>query len=55
MGCWEDYTMKKLVRLTVLLMLAVLAATALHGCHTMGGLGKDLEKGGQKLQEAADR
>ncbi len=47
--------MKKLVRLTVLLLLAAFAATTLQGCHTVGGLGKDLEKGGQKLQEAADR
>jgi predicted small secreted protein len=47
--------MKKLIRLVVLLMLATFTAAALHGCHTMGGLGKDLEKGGQKLQDAADR
>ena len=34
----------------VLLLLAVLA---LAGCNTFEGIGKDIQKGGQKLEKAA--
>ena len=40
--------MKKLV--TVLLLALV---SALAGCNTMQGLGKDVERGGEKLQDSA--
>jgi entericidin B len=40
--------MKKLIALFVLL-----AGSALAGCHTMEGLGKDIERGGEKLQDSA--
>nr|WP_254615452.1 MULTISPECIES: entericidin A/B family lipoprotein [Cupriavidus] len=30
-------------------------ATLLAGCNTMAGLGQDIQKGGQKLEGAADR
>ncbi|AOY96186.1 entericidin AB lipoprotein [Cupriavidus sp. USMAA2-4] len=33
----------------------VLLATLLAGCNTMAGLGQDIQKGGQKLESAADR
>jgi len=32
----------------------VLFATLLAGCNTMAGLGQDLQRGGQKLEGAAD-
>lgn len=32
----------------------VLLATLLAGCNTMAGLGQDLQRGGQKLEGAAD-
>lgn len=39
-----------------LLSLALAAAlTALAGCNTMKGLGEDIERGGEKLQGAAER
>jgi predicted small secreted protein len=38
--------MKKFVALLALLMIGVLT-----GCNTMQGLGKDIERGGEKLQD----
>lgn len=40
--------MKKTAAVLALLMLAVLA-----GCNTMQGVGKDIERGGEKLQNSA--
>jgi predicted small secreted protein len=36
----------------ITLLLAVLV---LAGCNTMEGLGKDIQKGGQKLEKAAEK
>jgi predicted small secreted protein len=43
-----DSTMKRLI-------WAVLAAAVLAGCNTMHGLGEDIERGGEKLQNSADK
>ena len=40
--------MKKFVALLALLMIG-----ALSGCNTMQGLGKDIERGGEKLQNSS--
>ena len=40
--------MKKTTAVLALLMLGVLA-----GCNTMQGMGKDIERGGEKLQGTA--
>lgn len=37
---------------TLMLLLAVFVLT---GCNMMEGLGKDIKKGGEKLEKAADR
>lgn len=37
------------------LMVALLVMTALAGCNTMSGAGKDIEKGGQAIQNSAER
>jgi predicted small secreted protein len=34
-------------------LLLLLAAFALSGCNTMQGLGKDISKAGDKIEEAA--
>jgi len=34
---------------------AMLAAAVLAGCNTMHGLGQDVERGGEKIQGAADK
>lgn len=41
----QEAIMKKLVALVLALMV-----TGLAGCNTMHGLGKDIERGGEKLQ-----
>ena len=40
--------MKRLVPILLLALMSVLA-----GCNTMQGLGKDVERGGEKLQDEA--
>jgi len=41
-------TMQKLAALLLLLMAGVTA-----GCNTMEGVGKDVERGGEKMQDSA--
>ena len=36
---------------SALILLSILALT---GCNTMAGIGKDVESGGQKIQDAAE-
>ena len=40
--------------MSVRILFAVLAL-ALVGCNTMEGLGKDIKKGGDKIEKAAER
>jgi len=40
---------------TFALMIAVLGLVALTGCNTVAGIGKDVQKGGQVLQDAAKK
>ncbi len=37
------------------LILATIAALALAGCNTMAGVGKDVQKAGEKLEDAAKK
>ena len=37
------------------LMAMLLVALFAAGCNTMAGAGKDIERGGEKIQGAADR
>ena len=39
--------------LAILMMLGFLGALA--GCNTMHGLGQDIERGGEKMQDKADQ
>lgn len=43
--------MKKLMALFVLMF----ATSLITGCNTMEGLGKDIERGGEKIQDKATR
>ena len=36
-------------------VLAILAALLLGGCNTFAGAGKDIERGGEKIQGSADK
>jgi len=42
--------MKNRILLVVLLAMAAISA----GCNTIAGAGKDIERGGEKIQKAAD-
>jgi entericidin B len=44
------------VMMKILLMLVILAGYGglMMGCNTVHGLGKDVERGGEKIQEAAE-
>jgi len=42
--------MKNRILLVVLLAVSVISA----GCNTIAGAGKDIEKGGESIQKAAD-
>ncbi|MDD2722263.1 MAG: entericidin A/B family lipoprotein [Gallionella sp.] len=37
------------------LFALILAGIVLVGCNTMQGLGKDIKRGGEKLERAADK
>lgn len=43
--------MKRIISILSILMFAV----GLAGCNTMQGFGKDVEKGGEKVQGAAEK
>jgi len=45
--------MTNLKYLSGILAIAFLSATLLSGCNTMKGIGQDLKKGGEKLEETA--
>jgi predicted small secreted protein len=36
-------------------MLALVVGTTLAGCNTMAGMGKDIERAGEKIQGAAKK
>ncbi len=44
--------MKKLL---VVFLTAAFAAFAVTGCNTIAGMGKDIERGGEKIQDAAKK
>ena len=46
--------MKKIKRLLFGLCLLGAIAIFLSGCNTIEGMGKDIERGGEEIQEAAD-
>lgn len=41
-------------RLTALILLALFSVGTLSACNTMKGAGKDVQKVGEKVEEAAD-
>jgi predicted small secreted protein len=42
------------LKLTAVLSI-LLGALVFSGCHTMDGAGRDIEKAGEKIQDAADK
>ena len=50
----EVYKMEKITMKQVLGVLAILAILNLSACNTMSGLGKDVSKLGDKIEQKAD-
>jgi len=42
-------------RLVALMMLTLFSAALLSGCNTVAGAGKDVQKAGEKVEDAAKR
>jgi predicted small secreted protein len=42
------------IKMKKLIALLALGCVVLAGCNTMAGMGKDIQTGGQKLENAAD-
>ena len=49
---WMELEMRKLVIVGV---LCLFSAGFLAGCNTIGGIGKDVKKGGEAIEKAADK
>jgi len=46
----REISMKKLIAVVALMF----ATVAIAGCNTFAGMGKDVERGGEKLQDSAN-
>lgn len=42
-------------KLVAVIAVAAFGAAAFAGCNTMRGLGRDIERGGEKIQEMSDK
>ena len=47
--------MRQLSKGILLLLTLAFVAASVQGCNTIRGVGKDLEQGGKKIQDTADR
>ena len=41
-------------RFVALMLLSLFSVAVLSGCNTMAGMGRDIERGGEKLQDSAE-
>lgn len=46
---------KNMKRLSCLMLLSLLSMAVLAGCNTVAGAGKDVQKAGEKVEDAATR
>ena len=46
---------KNMKRLVALMLLSLFSVAALSGCNTIAGAGKDVQKAGEKVEDAAKR
>ena len=46
---------KKMRKLFALIVAGLLVAGCLAGCNTIEGIGKDVKKGGEVIEKAADK
>lgn len=46
---------KRMISPVIALMMMFVGGVVLSGCNTIEGAGKDIEKAGQKIEDAAER
>ncbi|TCK08697.1 entericidin A/B family lipoprotein [Marinobacterium mangrovicola] len=46
---------KRMISPVIVLMMMFVGGVVLSGCNTIEGAGKDIEKAGQKIEDAAER
>jgi predicted small secreted protein len=44
-----------MVKKIILTILIIICLTALTGCHTLHGVGQDIESAGESIQKATDK
>jgi predicted small secreted protein len=44
-----------MVKKTILTVLIIVCLTAVTGCHTIHGVGQDIESAGESIQKATDK
>lgn len=44
-----------MVKKIILAVLIIIHSTALTGCHTLHGVGQDIESAGESIQKATDK
>lgn len=47
--------LRKLIGSALLVLFSTGLAASISGCNTVKGIGEDVERGGQKLENASDR
>ena len=50
----KELIMKKYIKICVACLLLAAFSASIAGCNTMRGLGKDIERGGEKLQNSTN-
>jgi len=53
-ACRDKYVfLERIMKIRLILPLLLAVAAAVTGCNTMEGAGKDIERGGEKIQQQA--
>ena len=50
----RNIDVKMLSRLTLALLVCAMVGVSVSGCNTFRGMGKDIQRGGQAVEEAAE-
>jgi entericidin B len=51
----QEKKMSRVKRIIFSLLLAAAVSCLFAGCHTVKGAGEDIERGGEKIQESAEK
>jgi entericidin B len=51
----NEFNQEKIMTRKLIAFLMVACFASLAGCNTMSGLGQDVKKGGEKIEDSADK